>query len=101
VVAAFTIAIAATIAALRASGGLPTLRSTPAVGAARQDAVTAATDLRRAIRRSLLALIIFGVVAATSWFAPRKQIHQHLPSSKPMAAPYAASWMPRRLPGHS
>jgi hypothetical protein len=71
VVAAFTIAIAATIAALRASGGLPTLSSTPAVGAARQDAVTAATDLRRAIRRSLLALIIFGVVAATSWFAPR------------------------------
>jgi len=71
VVAAFAVAIAATIAALRASGGLPTLRSTPATGAAHQDAATAATDLRRAIRRSLLALIIFGVVAATSWFAPR------------------------------
>ena len=101
VVAAFAVAIAATIAALRASGGLPTLRSTPAVGVAHQDAVTAAADLRRAIRRSLLALIIFGVVAATSWFASAQQIQRHLPSSKPTAAPYAASWMLRRFQGHS
>jgi hypothetical protein len=71
VIAAFGVVVAATMAALRASGGLPTLRGTPAVGAAHQDAVSAATDLRRAIRRSLLALLIFGVVAATSWFAPR------------------------------
>jgi hypothetical protein len=70
-VAAFVVAVAAIIAALRASGGLPALRGTPAVGAAHQDAVTAATDLRRAIRRTLLALLIFGVVAAASWFAPR------------------------------
>jgi hypothetical protein len=71
VTAAFAIAVAATMAALRASGGLPRLRSTPAVGAAHQDAVTAATDLRRAIRLSMIALLIFGVVAAISWFAPR------------------------------
>jgi hypothetical protein len=71
VMAAFAVAVAATIAALRASGGLPRLRSTPAAGAAHQDALTAATDLRRAIWLSLLALLIFGVVAATSWFAPR------------------------------
>jgi hypothetical protein len=71
VTAAFGVAVAATMAALRASGGLPGLRGTTAVGAAHQDAVTAATDLRRAIRLSLIALLIFGVVAATSWFAPR------------------------------
>jgi hypothetical protein len=71
VTAAFGLAVSATMAALRASGGLPTIRGTPTVGAAHLDAVTAATDLRRAIRRSLLALLIFGVIAVTSWFAPR------------------------------
>jgi hypothetical protein len=70
VVAAFGVAVAAIMAALQASGGVPKLKGTPTVGAAHQDAVAAATDLRRAIRLSLVALIVFGLVAATTWFAP-------------------------------
>lgn len=71
-IAATGVGVAATIAALHASGGVPTVRGTLTVGADHRDAVAAAKNLRCGIRLSIIALCLAGAVCLLSWFSPRK-----------------------------
>lgn len=71
-IAATGIGVAATVAALHASGGIPTVRGTLTVGGDHGDALAAIRNLRRAIRLSIVALSLAGVVCLLSWFSPRK-----------------------------
>lgn len=71
-IAATGVGVAAAIAALHASGGVPKVSSTLTVGGDHDDAVAATRNLRRAISLSIVALGLAGAVCLLSWFSPRK-----------------------------
>ena len=82
-------AAAAALAALHASGGVPTVRGTLTVGGDHDDAVAEARNLRRAIRLSILAVCLAGVVCLLSWFSPRKADSPSSSRCRPGLAPSA------------
>lgn len=71
-IVALIFGIAATIVALRASGGIPRLVGTMTIGS-HPDAEAAARDLRRAINLTMAALVVAGIACGLTWFAPRSE----------------------------